>query len=245
MKYFLPAFLLFFTVLTVKAELIYFKSKDGLQVAAELYMPHAKSAPFIILFHQANWSRGEYVEVAPELNRLGYNCLAVDLRSGGEVNGVKNITKQNAVKEMKETEYVDALPDMEAAIEFVSENYASDKLMLWGSSYSSALSLKLTGDLGDEISAVLAFSPGEYFVSQGKPRDFISSSAGKINQPVFVTSSRDEKNSWWGIYVAIPSDKKKYFLPKTSGNHGSRALWSKFSDSKDYWGAVTAFLTSL
>ncbi|MEM7108513.1 MAG: hypothetical protein AAF519_09835 [Bacteroidota bacterium] len=227
------------------AETIFFTSEDGLKVAGELYMPHSDTAPFIILFHQANWSRGEYIEIAPELNRLGFNCLAVDLRSGGEVNGVKNITKQNALRGMKETQYVNALPDMKAAIKFATGNYARGQLIIWGSSYSSALSLKLAGDLGTSISAVLAFSPGEYFVSQGKPRDFITSSAGSITQPVFVTSSRDEKNSWWGIYVAIPSDQKQYFLPSSSGNHGSRALWSKFSDSKDYWNAVTKFLKSI
>ncbi|MEM6525979.1 MAG: dienelactone hydrolase family protein [Bacteroidota bacterium] len=227
------------------AETIYFTSEDGLKVAGELYMPHPETAPFIILFHQANWSRGEYNEIAPELNKLGFNCLAVDLRSGDEVNGVKNITKQNALRGMKETQYVNAIPDMKAAIKFASDTYSKGKLIIWGSSYSSALSLKLAGDLGNSISAVLAFSPGEYFVSQGKPRDFITSSAGNITQPVFVTSSRDEKNTWWGIYVAIPSDNKQYFLPKTSGNHGSRALWSKFSDSPNYWSAVTKFLKSI
>lgn len=227
------------------AQTVDFDSEDGLKVAAELYMPHPRSAPFILLFHQANWSRGEYTEIAPKLNRLGFNCMAVDLRSGGEVNNVRNITKQNAVKGMKETQYIHALPDMRSAIRFAKQNYASGKLIIWGSSYSSALSLKLAGDMGDQVAAVLAFSPGEYFVSQGKPRDFITSSAVKINQPVFVTSAKDEKNSWWGIYVAIPSEKKTYFLPATGGNHGARALWSKFTDSEDYWEAVTTFLNTI
>ena len=66
-----------------------------------------------------------------------------------------------------------------------------------------------------------------------------------INKPVFITSARNEKKSWWGIYEAIGTEKKQYFLPETSGNHGSRALWDKFSDSKDYWKAVTSFLTSV
>ena len=98
------------------AQTVNFDSEDGLEAAAELYMSHPKSAPFIVLFHQAGWSRGEYEEIAPKLNKMGYNCLAVDLRSGGEVNNVRNITKQNAVKGMKETEYVHSLPDMRSAI---------------------------------------------------------------------------------------------------------------------------------
>ncbi len=233
------------TVVSVNAETVYFKSEDNLDIAAELYLSSDRKAPFIILFHQAGWSRGEYTEIAPALNKLGFNCLAVDLRSGGEVNSIKNITNQNAVRAAKETKYVHSIPDMKSAIEYVSKQYKPEKLIIWGSSYSSALSLKLAGDMKDKISAVIAFSPGEYFVSQGKPRDFITSSAVKISQPVFVTSARDEKNSWWGIYVAIPSTQKSYFLPESEGNHGSRALWSKFSDSKAYWVAVTKFLKSV
>jgi len=67
-----------------------FPSTDGLMLTADLYMPHPKTAPFIVLFHQARWSRGEYREIAPKLNEMGFNCLAMDQRSGGEVNDVKN-----------------------------------------------------------------------------------------------------------------------------------------------------------
>ena len=69
---------------------IRFPSEDGLMVTADLYIEkNEKDAPFIILYHQAGWSRGEYAQIAPRLNALGFNCLAVDLRSGGKVNGPK------------------------------------------------------------------------------------------------------------------------------------------------------------
>ncbi|MBL6449126.1 alpha/beta hydrolase [Fulvivirga sp. 29W222] len=228
-----------------QSETIRFKSIDGIEMAADLYFSHPKTAPFIVLFHQANWSRGEYAEIAPRLNSMGYNCMAVDLRSGNSINDVSNITKQNALKAMKATRYVDALPDMMAAVDYAKKNYAHGKLIVWGSSYSAALALKLSGDHQEKIDAVLAFSPGEYFTSQGKPRNFISSSAVNITQPAFITSARDEKSNWWGIYVAIPSGKKSYFLPQTTGNHGSRALWSKYPDADDYWKAVNDFLGSI
>lgn len=246
MKYFL------FSIILISAgfissgkETVHFKSTDGLEVAGDLYWSHPSTAPFIILFHQANWSRGEYLEIAPKLNSMGYNVLAVDLRSGGSVNDIQNITRQNALKAMKETQYIDALPDMMAAISYAKNNFAEGKLIIWGSSYSAALALKLAGDMKEDVDAVIAFSPGEYFTSQGKARDYIASSAINITQPAFVTSGRDEKNNWWGIYVTIPSDNKEFYLPETAGNHGSRALWSKYSDSKGYWQAVTAFLASI
>jgi alpha-beta hydrolase superfamily lysophospholipase len=225
--------------------LIKFQSEDGVLVTADLYLTHPKTAPFIVLFHQANWSRGEYNEIAPELNTLGYNCLAVDLRSGGAVNNVTNQTKLNATKAMKSTQYVDALADMRAAINYVRKNFASGKLIIWGSSYSSALSLKLAADMDETVDAVIAFSPGEYFVSQGKPRDYITSEAVNIKQHTFITSAKSEKGNWWGIYVSIASDNKSYYLPETVGNHGSKALWSQYSDSGDYWKALKSFLASI
>lgn len=235
--------LLLLSAWTIQAQTtIQFASEDELSITADLYKTH-EQAPFIILFHQAGWSRGEYAEIAPKLNSMGFNCLAVDQRSGGEVNGVKNETKQAAEKLGKGTTYVDALPDMRAAIAYVKKTYNPEKLIIWGSSYSSALSLKLAGDHPDQIDGVLAFAPGEYFKRQGKPGDYITTSAKKISQPAFITSAKAEKNNWWGIYEAIPEEKKQHYLPKTAGNHGARALWSKFSDHQGYWEAVTSFLT--
>ena len=237
--------LLILTSLSASSQkLVKFQSEDGIEVTADLYMTHPESAPFIVLFHQANWSRGEYNEIAPRLNELGYNCMAVDLRSGGAVNEVSNLTKLNASKALKSTQYVDALPDMRAAVKYARSTLSTGKLIIWGSSYSAALSLRLAADIKG-VDAVVSFSPAEYFASQGMPRDYISVEASKLNMPVFVSSAKSEKNSWWGIYVSIPTDKKQYFLPETAGNHGSKALWAKYSDSREYWKAVEAFLAGI
>ena len=247
MKTYTSLFFLFISTLGVSQDVqkINFKSIDGLELTADLYMSSDKSAPFIVLFHQARWSRGEYQEIAPKLTMLGFNCLAVDLRSGGEVNGVKNESFIKAQQEMKPTKYVDAYPDIDAAIKYVSDYYAKGKLIIWGSSYSSALVLKYGGDNKDKVDAILSFSPGEYFGSQGKSKTWITESASKITQPVFITSAKGEKSSWSSIFAAIPSEKKVSFLPTTPGNHGSRALWSKFGDSVYYWNEVESFLNTL
>lgn len=226
-------------------ETITFKASDGITITADLYMAHDNTVPFIVLFHQANWSRGEYLEIAPKLNAMGFNCMAVDLRSGGGINGIPNKTKVEATKAMKGTNYVDALVDMQAAIAFAIENFAGGKLIIWGSSYSSALVLKMAGDNPDQIDGALAFAPGEYFSNLGKSKEYVTTSARNIQQPIFITSAKGEKNNWWRIYEAIPSADKQYYLPTTTGNHGSRALWEKFGDSKGYWEAVTSFLESL
>ena len=222
-----------------------FKSGDGLKITADLYMKHEdKSKPFIILCHQAGWSRGEYREIAPKLNELGFNCLAIDQRSGSAVNGVTNQTAALATTAKKPTTFVDAEQDMIAALNFARDSYTSGKLILWGSSYSAALTLKIAGEHTDKVDGAMAFAPGEYFGRFGKPDDWIQTSAKNITCPVFITSAKKEKSSWDKIYTVITPNTKTRFLPETAGNHGSRALWDEFNDSKAYWKAVKSFLTN-
>jgi len=224
---------------------ITFKASDGLEITADLYVSNPIENSFIILFHQAGWSRGEYLEIAPKLNELGFNCMAVDQRSGGEINNVINETHQLAEKQKLGTVYTDAEVDIKSAIEFIKKEYPNaKKLIIWGSSYSSALVLKIAGERND-IDAVLSFAPGEYFEDLGKPADYVTQSAKNIVVPVFITSAKAEKPNWWKIYQTIPSIGKDYFLPETAGQHGSRALWERFSEHKLYWEAVTAFLNRL
>ena len=236
----------FLIIIQVSAQKkITFNSKDGLEVTADLYISNSVDNPFIILFHQAGWSRGEYLEIAPKLNKLGFNCIAIDQRSGGEVNDVKNETFQRAEKQQLGTKYVDAEVDMNSSIEYVKKQYPkAEKLVIWGSSYSSALVLKIGGDRND-VDAILSFAPGEYFENQGKPSDYVTQSAKNILVPVFITSMKSEKPNWWNIYEVIPSIGKDYFLPETDGQHGSRALWERFPEHKNYWKAVEAFLKRL
>jgi len=223
-----------------------FKSSDGLEITADLYINSSEDSPLIILFHQAGWSRGEYLEIAPKLNKLGFNCIAIDQRSGGEINSVMNETYQRAEKEKLATTYTDAERDMIAAIKYVKTNYSkTKKLIIWGSSYSSALVLKIAGDGRVEIDAVLSFAPGEYFENLGESADFIGQSAKNIMVPTFITSAKSEKQNWWSIYESIPAIGKDYFIPKTEGQHGSRALWERFPEHKEYWGAVEQFLKKL
>ncbi len=223
-------------------ETITFPSGDGVEITADLYMSHLLDVPFIILFHQAGWSRGEYREIAPKLNEIGFNVMAVDLRSGDEVNRVVNQTSRRAAAANKPTTYLDAYGDMQAALKYADKEYAKGRLIVWGSSYSASLVLKLAGEYPNEIDGVVAFSPGEYFSKLSKSNKFVAKAAGLINCPVFITSAKDEKPNWIKIFDAIPSKSKHSFLPKTKGNHGSRSLWEKFSGHAEYWAAVKAFL---
>lgn len=232
-------------VARTRIETIQFPAADGLLVTADLYQWHDEDAPFIVLFHQAGWSRGEYKEIAPKLGEMGFNCMAVDQRSGKSVNDVVNESAKLARDKKLGTSYLDALPDMRAALRLVQSRYPDAKRIAWGSSYSSALVLVLAGNEKDLIDAVISFSPGEYFSKLGKGKDFVRNAARQIEQPVFITSSKAEQKSWQAIYAAIPSKDKSSFVPETPGNHGSRALWAKQKDAGAYWAAVQRFLEGL
>ena len=224
-------------------KILTFKSADNLEITADWYSISDSTAPIIILYHQAGWSRGEYIEIAPKLNAMGFQCLAVDQRSGGEVNSIINQTNSRALLAGLSTNYLDALPDLTAALDFIHKMYPENKIILWGSSYSSSLTLKVAGDNQKFVSGVLAFSPGEYFERFGESSNFIQSSAKNIICPAFITSASNEHGQWKNIFESIPGMQKTFFLPQTAGNHGSRALWEIFPDNEQYRQAVTIFLS--
>jgi len=228
--------------LNAQTKTVEFLSTDSLKITADLYLQNNdKSTPFIILFHRARWSRGEYIEIAPKLNKLGFNCMAIDQRSGDTVNEIPNETSKRAQSKGLKVDYIDTYPDLLAAIDYAKTNYAKGKLIIWGSSYSSSLVLYIAGQRND-IDGVLAFSPRESFECVGKPSNWVGESAKNISVPVFITSAKGEEANWKPIFKNIRSSIKQSFIPETEGNHGSRALWSEFDDSSEYWKAVEEFL---
>ena len=221
---------------------IEFPSQDKLTITADLYMAHKSNAPFILLFHRAGWSRGEYREIAPKLNALGFNCMAVDQRSGNEINGVINETAERARQMKKDATYLDAIQDMKAAINYVKNNLAKGKIIIWGSSYSASLVLVIGSEFKGAVAGIVSFSPGEYFRKFGKSGSYVRQAAENLNCPLFITSAKGEYDSWKEIYKAIPSKQKRYFLPTEGGVHGSETLWASTKEHQQYWKALKDFL---
>ena len=239
----LALLLVSFASMATGSETVTFPSEDGLLISADIHAPYKNGeTPIIVLFHQAGWSRGEYAEIAPWLNTLGYNCMAVDQRSGETVRGVANETALRAARGNRPTGYIDAMPDIKAALAWARRHYGKDGVIAWGSSYSAALVLKIAGDSPGLLDGVLAFSPGEYFERAGKTATWVQDAARHITVPAFITSSRSEADKWAAMFAAIESGNKAAFIPATDGRHGSRALWGKYPDSDAYRNAVQAFL---
>ncbi len=221
-------------------ESIDFPTAGGIQGRADLYATKNESAALILLFHQAGWSRGEYGEIAPKLVKAGYRVMAIDQRSGGVVNGIRNETHYRATRMGLARSYLDAYVDMEAALAYARKELKAERIIVWGSSYSASLVFRLAAEHPENIVGVMAFSPGEYFKKEGA--HYVRTFAKRVRQPVFVTSTKNEREVVKPIFDASPAKKKILFTPASMGQHGSRALWGKWSDHDVYWAAVNGFL---
>ncbi len=230
------------TICKAQPVTVQFRAWDKVIVTADVYAPKPAKAPFIVLFHQANYSRGEYTEIAPKFNTMGFNCMAVDLRSGEAVNGIVNETWKYADSLGMETRFTDAYSDVRAAVSYVKNKYPGTKIILFGSSYSASLVLKYASDFPDGISGVVAFSPAEYFSRYGWSRTIITTSSAKIKCPVFVAANANEKDRSQEIYNAVPGQNKTLYVPETGGKHGAKTLWETFPESTGYWNALKGFL---
>jgi dienelactone hydrolase len=215
---------------------------DGVHVYAQAFETPNLKAPVILLFHQAGSGKSEYAPIAPRLMQLGFNALAIDQRSGGDLYQPQNETVlglgHSAAK------YEEALPDMEAALVWAEKNHPQSPIFVWGSSYSAALVFLLAAKHPKEIAAVIAFSPSEYLTD----KNAVHHAAAKIRVPVFIDSAADKQEiaAARSIYDAVPSKQKSQYVPR-AGVHGSSTLRvdRNPSGSENNWNGVTRFLRSL
>lgn len=217
-----------------------FTAADGLLISGNLYEVGLEQ-PVILLCHQANTNRIEYADIAPKLNELGYNCLAIDQRFGGDLAGKPNLTAQRAQAAGQQPAMHEAQQDLKAAIHFLHKKYQRP-VIVWGSSYSASLAL-FEGRVNEEVSAIIAFSPGDYF--QGATAS-LEDVFMDFKKPFFVTSSRVEAAT---LSQALGNKKEDelqlQFIPEGEGLHGSKALWTGQKDEAAYWQALLSFLNQL
>jgi len=231
-----------FLALKISAQIGYktfiMPAPDGLTMTADLYEADS-TAPVILLCHQAGYSRGEYRETAKRLEKFGFTCLAIDLRSGKECNAVRNETARAAMLGHFQRNYIDARIDIAAGIDYLYTNYHRMVIVL-GSSYSASLALMEAKD-NPHVAAVVAFSPGEYFGE----KDFISKNIAGLAKPVYATSALSEAPAVTELLKDVTSQLKVQFIPTSEGNHGSKVLWTNNSNNQEYWLTLMAFLNKV
>jgi dienelactone hydrolase len=214
-------------------------TSDGVKVFAWHYAAADKAKPAILLFHQAGSNHAEYSPIAPRLVAQGYHCLALDQRSGGSMWGVAN---QTADALHQEASYLSALPDLEAALAWPKTQGLTAKPIAWGSSYSAALVFVLAARHQQELTAMLAFSPGEYL---GEPH-LVEESARQLHLPVFIDCAKDADEIAIA-HVLAKAAHATQFVPSIAGVHGSSTLRADRNPkgAAENWQAVEGFLKQL
>jgi dienelactone hydrolase len=210
-----------------------YKAADGITIYAN-QTSLTKSRGLIVLFHQAGGSHLEYEKIAPRLNSLGFATLAVNQRAGGSEFGGTNKT----AAQVPTASYLEALPDLEASVQYAKTSLKAKRIIVWGSSYSSALVFLLTAKNPKDVAGLLAFSPDEYLGQSNLVRD----AAKKVTAPVFITSAASEVSAAKAIFNATISKNKTQFIPKGVGLHGSSVLSNPLTGT-EYWVAVEKFLS--
>lgn len=215
------------------------KLPDGIVMTGDLYRASdGASKPVLVCMHMTGSSRGEYRTIAPRMTTLGVNVLAVDLRCGGEGevanrrtkarSGTMNETWKMATEQKKPTSYLDAYPDVVQATAWAHELFPASRVGLMGSSFSASLVLVCAAEHGDEVDAVLSYSPGEYM----KPWS-IADKVKKLDVPTYITCGNTGADSDQAKPIAAAIEKKERvhaYWPddeRLVGDHGSHALMLK------------------
>ena len=223
----------------VRVNTVTFTSADGLEITADEYIV-SDTLPYILLFHEQESSRGEFQTIAQRLCKMDYNCLAVDLRNGGNNNNVSNETAKRCREGKCNRGLGDIEGDMIAAINYIKSKSGSPVILL-GCGANGSIGLKLANE-NSSVKAVLALSPGEYFL----PGVNIQETISDLDKPVFITSSKPEFPFVTQLSSGISGEYLTLFEPQLSdGGRGSSALSSENPYNSEYWLALIFFFKDL
>lgn len=136
---------------------IVLETSDGGHATGSFYWAATeKPTATLLLLHQARGDgRGEYYPIVEEFTKAGFDLFLLDQRSGGDLFGGENRTA--SAYNQEEVGYCDAIPDVDAAIDWLAKRKAP--LFVAGSSYSAALAVRAADVHADKVAGFIAFSP--------------------------------------------------------------------------------------
>ena len=236
-SFFIFFLLIGFSVFSWGQKTISFLSTDSLEVTADLYETFEESHRYMLMFHQAEYSRGEYSQIAARIIKLDMNCVAVDLRYGNEVNFINNETAMRAKQTNKPSFMIDCENDIIGAINYIYSIDSTAKIFLMGSSFSASLCLKVAKDR-DDIQAVIAYSPGEFFGELNIGR-YITG----LTTPTYIGCPQSEYSYVSLLAAGVEAPKTVVFHPENGdGQHGAKTLWWESDTCEEFWLSLLFFL---
>lgn len=120
------------------------KTRDGLTLKG-WYIPSFNRAA-IILAHGAGGNRGSHLDMASELNRIGFGVLLIELRNHGDSEG--SVISFSGEDVLAGIQYLSRKPEI-----------AQKKIGVWGCSLGAMVAIQ-SAALTDDVQAVIADGPG-------------------------------------------------------------------------------------
>ena len=118
---------------------------------------------------------------------------------------------------------------------------SNQPVILFGSMANGSLSLKVAME-NEHVRAVVAFSPGEYFLPEISIQDTIA----EMKKPTFISSSLSELPYVTELVSDIEEDYVTIFEPKLGeGGRGSASLSTENENYSEYWLALLLFFKDL
>lgn len=220
---------------------VQYTTKDGVVIKGDLFT-NDKHNPTILLFHQGGSNgRAEYGPIIPRLLDMQFNVLSIDQRVGGQVYGSFNRTVAQ-ISDHTYT-YCDVLPDLIGALTFLDHKEFSGPKVLWGSSYSAALTVQLASKKDLKIDRALAFSPSSNPKAMNgcHPNQYLS----EVRIPLLILRPQSEmsERSITQFEEAKKHGHSTYIAQH--GTHGSSMLVQErvTGDISENWKVVEEFLT--
>lgn len=198
---------------------IFLTTKDGIKIAADLY-PAEHPVGWLVLTHMMPATKESWKNLAAELQKAGYEGLAIDLRGHGESEG-----GPNGFTKFSDAEHQKSILDLEAAIDYLikSRKATSDKIVFIGASIGANLSLQYISERPESKTAVLLSAGLNY---RGIATEPLAKKL-KAGQKIFFASVRDDNGNAGEnqkLYDLIPVGVKKEIKIYETGGHGTDIL---------------------
>jgi dienelactone hydrolase len=211
----LPLLFLLLPALACAGEPLTLHARDGMAIHGTLTHAGTGHDRILLLFHQAQGNRQEYAPLIPAFTLAGYDTLAIDQRSGGDLFGGRNRT---VAAQHRSSPYIDALPDLKAALQWAKARHYR-RVVAVGSSYSSSLAILLAAERPAGLTAIAAFSPGEYFGD----RNLIKAAAARVAVPFYITTDPKEEANVSEVLARAQGSNVVRYRP-LDGVHGASTL---------------------
>ncbi len=204
-------------------EKINFTTKDGMKIAADYrnvdISKYQQPIGWVVLTHMMPATKESWENFAADLQKSGYESLAIDLRGHGESDG-----GPNEFTEFSDAEHQKSILDLEAAVDYLIKNREAspEKIVFIGASIGANLSLQYISEYSLKT-AVLLSSGLNYRGIKTEPMIKNLKAGQRI---FFATAKDDDANAEENqkLYDSTPAGVEKKIQIYEFGGHGTDIL---------------------